>query len=277
MPREFDPGYQRRPYRQLVADYPDETVYPADSFRVEWGPIFHRGRLDGTARLLVVGQDPAAHETIARRILVGEAGQRIQGFLTKLGLTRSYVFINTFLYSVFGQGGGERHVEDAVIAQYRNRWLDAIARDQPIEAILSLGHLANSAVGMWKATPTGAANAAVHVNVLHPTFPDSASRSGKITKAAAFARLCASWNDALEKLHPVVTADAAVPLQPYGTTIAKTDLTAIPARDLPAGLPGWMSALDAWAARTGPTPQSKRATITVTVPRTARAWPPLAD
>ena len=144
MPREFDPGYQRRPYRQLVADYPDETVYPADSFRVEWGPIFHRGRLDGTARLLIVGQDPATHETIARRILVGEAGQRIQGFLTKLGVNRSYVFVNTFLYSVFGQGGGERHIDDEPIAQYRNRWLDAITRDQPIEAILSLGHLADS-------------------------------------------------------------------------------------------------------------------------------------
>ena len=116
MPREFDPGYQRRPYRQLVADYPDETVYPADSFRVEWGPIFHRGRLDGTARLLIVGQDPATHETIARRILVGEAGQRIQGFLTKLGVNRSYVFVNTFLYSVFGQGGGERHIDDEPIA-----------------------------------------------------------------------------------------------------------------------------------------------------------------
>jgi uracil-DNA glycosylase len=97
--------------------------------------------------LLVVGQDPAAHEAIARRILVGEAGQRIQGFLTKLGVDRSYVFINTFLYSVFGQGGGERHIDDEPIAQYRNRWLDAITRDQPIEAILSLGHLADSAVG----------------------------------------------------------------------------------------------------------------------------------
>jgi hypothetical protein len=277
MPREFDPGYQRRPYRQLVADYPDETVYPLDSFRVEWGPIFHRGRLDGTARLLVVGQDPATHETIARRILVGEAGQRIQGFLTKLGLTRSYVFVNTFLYSVFGQGGGERHVDDEAIAEYRNRWLDAMVKDQPIEAILSLGHLADSAVKMWQATPNGSSSTALHVNVVHPTFPDSASRSGKITKADAFARLCASWNDALQKLHPVITADESTPLVLYGTTIAKTELSTIPARDLPAGLPAWMTALDAWAARTGPSAQLKRATITVTVPRVARTWPPLAE
>jgi uncharacterized protein (DUF427 family) len=37
---------------------------------VEWGPVFHRGRLDGTARVLVIGQDPAAHEAVARRIPV---------------------------------------------------------------------------------------------------------------------------------------------------------------------------------------------------------------
>ena len=56
-------------------------MYPTDSFRVEWGPVFHRGRLDGSARVLIIGQDPATHEAICRRILVGEAGQRIQGFL----------------------------------------------------------------------------------------------------------------------------------------------------------------------------------------------------
>jgi len=38
-----------------------------------------------------------------------------------------------------------------------------------------------------------------------------------------------------------------------------------------------MSALDAWAGRTGPSPQLKRATITVTVPRVARTWPALKE
>jgi hypothetical protein len=36
---EFDPVYRGR-YRRLVLNYPDESVYPADSFRVEWGRIF---------------------------------------------------------------------------------------------------------------------------------------------------------------------------------------------------------------------------------------------
>ncbi len=82
----FDPGYTNEPFQSLVDQAPDASVYPSDSFRIEWGPIFHRGRLNGTARVLCIGQDPAEHETIARRILVGTAGHRVQGFLAKLGI-----------------------------------------------------------------------------------------------------------------------------------------------------------------------------------------------
>ena len=103
MARQFDQGYCFEPFRALCSKYPEEDVYPQSQFRVEWGPIFHRGRLDGSARVLVIGQDPAQHETIVRRILVGEAGRRVQGFLSKLGITQSYVMLNTFLYSVYGE------------------------------------------------------------------------------------------------------------------------------------------------------------------------------
>src|SRR5213080_675320 len=101
MSHAFDPGYPRG-FHPLLRSYPGPETYPPADFRVEWGPIFHRGRLDGSARVLVIGQDPAQHETVARRVLVGEAGRRMQGFLAKLGIIHSYVFINTFLYSVFG-------------------------------------------------------------------------------------------------------------------------------------------------------------------------------
>src|SRR5689334_23768161 len=111
MPTPFDPGYGA-PFDALVNGYPGSNVYKGADFRIEWGPIFHRGRLDGSARVLVIGQDPAQHETIARRILIGEAGHRLQGFLAKLGITTSYAMINTYLYSVFGQTGGEKHRND---------------------------------------------------------------------------------------------------------------------------------------------------------------------
>jgi hypothetical protein len=275
MATEFDPGYGRRPYARLVADFPGEDVYPADSFRVEWGPVFHRGRLDGSARVLIVGQDPATHEAICRRILVGEAGQRVQGFLARLGISRSYVLVNALLYSVYGQGGGVRHNTDPGIVAYRHRWFDALARANHLDAIVSLGQLADEAYRVWKATPRGALCTAAYATIRHPTYPESASRSGQLTKAEAFARLTASWNEALVALHPVVQPDAATPLVPYGPRLESSDVSPIPDRDLPPGLPAWMRSVDAWAVRSGADPQVKRATITVTIPRRAQTWPRL--
>lgn len=45
----------------------------ADGFRSLWRPIFYRERANGTARLLVIGRDPAQTEAVTRRILSGQA------------------------------------------------------------------------------------------------------------------------------------------------------------------------------------------------------------
>ena len=278
-------GYTTPPFDTLVAEHPDEEVYPAKDFRTEWGPIFHRGRLDGTARVLVLGQDPATHESITRRILVGEAGQRVQGLLAKLGITTSYVMINTFVYSVYGQGGGERHAKDAAIATYRHRWLDALLVPEapgsvpaggPITAVITLGTLANQAYTTWAKTRPDIAAALHQAAVKHPTYPDSASAAGQITLAAATAKLLADWNHHLPALRRNVVPDdpAAVdPPVPYGQTWQDGDLAPIPDVDLPAGSPAWWRSLQGWATRTGKNSQLKRATITVTVPSADRTWP----
>ncbi|MDB5750829.1 MAG: hypothetical protein JWP65_1250 [Ramlibacter sp.] len=62
---------------------------------------------------------------MVRRILVGEAGRRVQGLLARLGVFRSYVFVNTFLYSVHGSVKGSTR-RSAGIVDYQNRWLDAL-------------------------------------------------------------------------------------------------------------------------------------------------------
>jgi len=67
----------------LCADSPEASVYLSDQFWLDGGPIFNRGPLDGSARLLITGQDPAQHETI----------------VAKLGITRSYAFMITYLYT----------------------------------------------------------------------------------------------------------------------------------------------------------------------------------
>lgn len=283
MPRDFDAGYPRA-FHPLVRTFPGPETYPPADFRVEWGPIFHRGRLDGTARVLVLGQDPAAHETIVRRILVGEAGQRVQGLLAKLGVDHSYVMVNAFLYSVFGQGGGARHKDDPAIAAYRHKWLDKLAATNPLEVIIAFGGLAEAAFQQWRETPAGQACTATHVHLTHPTFPESSSASGQTTKAEATEQLLDNWNQNLALISGVVTPDTARPFVPYGAAFAAADLVAIPQRDLPPGLPEWMRSLDAWASRRpideadGPaaTPEdiseAKRAGIGVRVPRTQRVW-----
>ena len=263
----FDPGPVGDPFAPLVQNYPGAETYPAAAFRVEWGPIFHRGRLDGSAHVLVIGQDPAASEDIVRRILVGEAGHRLQGLLFKLGIDRSYLMINTFLYSVYGQQGGQQHANDAGIISYRHGWLDAIFGANQLEAVIALGSLADGAWQTWKATPTGQANDPAYAHVIHPTEPESSSGGDPTKLAQATKAMLANWNQALQRLHPLIShPDAPRPLQLYGDAFAPQDRVAIPEQDVPAGLPDWMRSPAAWAQRTGTTADQKRATITITIP-----------
>jgi hypothetical protein len=262
---DFDLGYPNEPFRSLCGDAPGTSVYPQKDFRVEWGPVFHRGRLDGSARVLVIGQDPAQHEAIVRRILVGEAGHRLQGFLGKLGIDRSYVLVNTFLFSVFGQGGGERHRDDAKIAAYRNKWLSALLVDTDAEAVVALGSLADSAWQTWKKTADGKRTDVKYRRITHPTQPESAG-GGAAKHAASIRRMLENWNEALQELHPLAHPDKNVPLRPYGPGFVSGEKLPIPEADVPAGTPDWMRLNDGWADRPG-TGSKKRATIAVTVPR----------
>src|SRR5688572_17741152 len=211
MPHPFDPGCFAEPFLTLCRNYPEADVYLPSEFRVEWGPIFHRGRLDGSARILVIGQDPAQHETIVRRTLVGEAGHRIQGFLAKLGIERSYVMVNTYVYSVFGQGRGNKHRTNPRIAKYRNRWLSALMRDGEIEAVVALGSLADSAWKAWKETPEGQAVDPKYRKVTHPTQPEASGGGSAATRS-----MLASWNEALQEFHRLAQPDRSRPLRPYG-------------------------------------------------------------
>lgn len=274
----FDPGPIEEPFAGLARDYPGAETYPPEDFRVEWGPIFHRGRLDGSAKILVLGQDPGQHESIARRILVGEAGQRVQGFLAKLGVDSSYVMLNTFLYSVFGQGGGERHKKDPGIIDYRHKWLDAVLAGTDVEAVVAFGQLAHDALDRWLATPAGQAASLETERLPHPTKPEASSKGDEVKRAAAMKAMLGEWNPALERLDQRLGAlPANQPLESYADDLRPEDLAGIPEADMPAGAPPWMRSLKQWAARKGETSEAKRATVVVTVPNGERPWTPLSD
>jgi uracil-DNA glycosylase len=267
MTHSFDPGYAQEPFKGLCENYPDKAVYPANNFRVEWGPIFHRGRLDGSARVLVIGQDPAQHETIVRRILVGEAGRRVQGFLAKLGITRSYVFINTYLYSVYGSVKAKTRNNPALI-EYRNRWLEALLVGRQVEAVLALGQAADEAWQFWSATPAAQSVHVAYAAVTHPTQPESSSKGEKTKLVAATTKMLQNWNVALQALSPTVQhPDEPTPLVLYRESWADGDRVGIPEMDVPAGLPAWMHEQDGWAKRAGADDLAKRRNITITVPK----------
>jgi hypothetical protein len=267
MAHDFDPGPVSEPFASLAQNYPGADVYPANSFRVEWGPIFHRGRLDGSARLLVIGQDPAESESIARRILVGEAGHRTQGLIAKLGFNHSYLMINTFLYSVYGQTGGTTHENDPGIVGYRNQWLDAIFAANQIEAVVALGQLASDSWQTWSQTANGKKHSPPFAHVTHPTQPESASGGNSTKLRQLIEAMLANWNQALAQLHPQISnPDTPGPLVPYGSTFKQAERVEIPEFDVPAGLPEWMRSPNNWADRVGKSAAAKRRNITITVP-----------
>jgi uracil-DNA glycosylase len=263
---EFCPGYVNAPFINLVANYPDETAYPYADFRVEWGPIFHRGRLDGSARILLIGQDPGQHENVLRRILSGEAGRRVQGFLAKLGITRSYVLLNALLYSVYGSNGG-KYVAKPLVCDYRNQWISAIMAPGKIEAVVTFGDMAKKAWAQYiKANPDS--SQVLVSNLTHPTFPESAGGT-KAERLANTKKMLAGWNKALAILHPaIVNKDEPTSLLTlYGDDFVDSDKSDIPSRDLPAGIPAWMYDDDGWATRKGASDSDKRRNITITVPK----------
>lgn len=269
----FCPGYAHEPFISLCSHFPDATVYPPADFHLEWGPVFHRGRLDGSARVLVLGMVPTQMEIIVRRILVGSAGQRVGGFLARLGITRSYVMVNTFIYAIANSKAPVTYQDLPAVAAYRHAWLDALIGPR-IEAVIGLGARADAAFASWRKTPAGGRFDGTYVNMMHPTQPESAAHGNLDRLAAATALLIDNWNQNLQILAPKIRhPDHAIPLALYKNGFASADLRPIPLFDLPAGTPAWMGESDAWAVRVGATRLAKRAHISVSPPAALyREW-----
>ena len=250
-------------FKTLCRDYPGDTVYQgADGFRTLWGPILYRGRANGSARLLVIGQDPAQTEAFTRRILSGQAGRRVQGFVEKLGYTKSYLMINAFAYGIFNQSMAMPHLNDPGIKAYRHQWLEAAFAKGRIEAVVTFGNAAFNAWTEFKTTPAGGLVTLVPVKALHPTADKP---GGPITRQ----ELLDNWNIALQKLHTQIQQpDVTKALVPYGSDFLPAELPPIPSRDLPFGLPAWMRSTDFWAGMPDPPapPGTERANILIEVP-----------
>jgi uracil-DNA glycosylase len=230
---EFDSGPPAT-WATLFSKLPDYTPFK-EHFWFDWGPIFYRGRLDGSAKVLCIASDPGPTERIAGRTLVGDAGQRVQGFLAKLGITRSYLCLNAFAYALFPSDGGQvgAVLNDGDQLTWRNKVFDK-AKGAKVQAIIAFGQQAQDAVKLWPGKGT-----LPLFKVPHPSSHDPTTLVNK-------------WRKAVTDIRAVVTpdVDGQTNLPNYGTAFAESDYAPIPRRDLPYGAPVFLGN-DAWVRTTG--------------------------
>ena len=222
MAAEFDRGPS-----QSIASICQRCPRPAKpkAFWTDWGPVFYRGRLDGTARVLCIASDPGPTERIAHRTLVGDAGQRVQGFLKKLGLTRSYLCVNAFPYALhpsFGEDADELLAEPTE-QTWRHQFYDAV-RPPDLEAVIAFGGNAQKAFELWPGKP----------NVPVERIPHPSSRNEST--------LLHAWHDSVGRLRQKVTPDpdGSAGGANYGSSFDEDDYAPIPRRDLPFGVPDFL-------------------------------------
>jgi uracil-DNA glycosylase len=229
---QFDKGPPAE-FARLFAEVPDPPE--KKDFWFDWGPIFYRGRLDGSARVLCIASDPGPTERIAGRSLVGNAGQRVQGFLAKLGLAHSYVCLNAWAYALHPSAAGdeEKKLRDEAQTKWRNRLYD-LATSSRLEAIVAFGGMAQEALRLWDNPPS-----ATVVEIPHPS-----SRNEKT--------LLDGWRQAVLDLRGAVTPDpdGSNTGPNYGAKFSEADYAAIPAADLPFGAPHFLGD-DAWVRTSG--------------------------
>ena len=217
---QHDPG-PNSAWEQLFQSAPLSHYISLNKFHTDFGPVFYRGRLDGSARVLVIGQDPATDETLAGRALVGQAGQIVQKYLTKLGLTRSYLMFNSFLFGGQSTALSTSMATDATIMAFRNKLFDLAKSMNTLTAILAFGQYAQISASNWP----GATGIPV-IPLSHPT-----AQSG----------VAASWNSRFAAAHAAIApdSDGQVDTTPYDTAVTPLPPSDIPRIDLPFGIPAW--------------------------------------
>jgi uracil-DNA glycosylase len=156
---EHDPGPPAASgWAELFADTPNyrglgRAVLNREVFRWQHGPMFFRGRLDGSARVMVVGQEGAQDESLSHRSFTGGTGARMQYLLRFLGFDRSYLFLNSFVYPIFGQYTPDLRplAQDprSPIAAHRNRIFDKAVIEGDVRLVIAVGKAAKESVVTW--------------------------------------------------------------------------------------------------------------------------------
>ncbi|MFI7585535.1 uracil-DNA glycosylase family protein [Spongisporangium articulatum] len=225
-------------------------------FRWHFGPIFYRGRTaPGSAKVLVIGQEGAQDESLAHRSFTGTTGGVLQDFLHTIGITHSYLFLNTFVYPINGQYDGDfpTLAQDprSPIAAHRGRILDHAAATLDLRLVIAVGRAAKETCVSWLQAHGGhgapnrlsAADASVirpglrMVGVTHPGSIGTATTEAE--KQAAIAAVTADFTAALGSVRDWAARDAGwLPVDDGARRASKYTfgVAPVPHRDFPFGL-----------------------------------------
>jgi len=129
-----------------------------EKFRWVFGPMWYRGRLTPeSVKAFVVGQEGAQDENISNRAFTGSTGTRVQKFLNHMGIYRSYLFMNTFVYTINGQLGEQPEFkwmeqgEGSPIVEYRHQLFDYMleTNSQTVALFMGVGAGGKASLSTW--------------------------------------------------------------------------------------------------------------------------------
>ncbi len=245
-----------RSWARLFSETPNyralgEAVMGREKFRWHHGPVFYRGRLgDNQVKVLLIGQEGGQDEALSHRAFTGGTGSRMQHLLDHIGITRSYLFLNTFIYSIYGQysGGDIRWLAQdpsSPICRHRNEILDYVAARNDLHLVIAVGTAAKESVKTWVESrgATGVKSDKLHladgsvigartrlIGVVHP----GGAASGGISNIKA------DFTRAAKQIEKWAKADSGwLPEDPDGTREPASSFTysskPIPFSDFPLG------------------------------------------
>jgi uracil-DNA glycosylase len=269
-PWDYDPGpAKNRSWSRLFAETPNYRGFGVamsgnEEFRWHFGPMFYRGRLgDHQVKVLVVGQEGAQDESLSHRSFTGGTGGRMQHLLTHLGINRSYLFLNTFVYPIFGQYNGLLPViaqhPASPMAQHRRELFDYVVSRNDLHLAIAVGRAAKESLASWVEAHGGTADpdnlhladASVispHLRMVGVLHPGGAGKGGAVTA------IVASFKAAINNVHQWIDDDPTwLPID-AGATRTTTPYTyssdPIPFADFPYGV--------AWRLGRGSTSSNRR-------------------
>lgn len=102
--------------------------------------LMYRGRLD-QARVLVIADPLSGDDLISRRALTGDTGQKLQSFLTAMGITQSYAIIQSAPLDTMGLSESKRQerLGEPYGMRLRRALFDKILRESKPEIVLTIG------------------------------------------------------------------------------------------------------------------------------------------